>query len=125
MSPTDSTYLLQEPAGGRGDMDVDSMSREELIRHIKEMNEYLDNVVVLWGDKRGLRETLRNVATNPDAEYTPEEARNAAIVLEAEGAFEQMLELVRDSFDRGGIGYMISEKISSILEEVGRRHGAH
>lgn len=99
-------------------MDIESMSREELIAHIKEMNAYMDNVVVFWGGKRELRETLAEVAANRDGEYTEQEARNAAVILKTQGAFEEFVELLRDSFERGGINYMLSEKISALMEEV-------
>lgn len=99
-------------------MDFDGMSREELIRHIREMNDYMDNVIVFWGGKREFRETFAQVAQNGDGEYTEEEARNAATILGTEGAFDDFVELARDSFERGGISYVLSEKISAIMEEV-------
>ncbi len=103
-------------------MDLENASREELIREIKEMLEYMDNVVVFWGGKKEFKETFAQVAENTDGEYTPQEARNAKIILESEGGFDTFLELVRDSFDHGGINYMLSEKVSSIMEEVARRY---
>lgn len=98
------------------------MNREELIRYINEMNEYMDNVIVFWGDKRALVETFRNVAENKDGEFTQQEAANAAIILGSDGAFDDFLQLLRDSFERGGINYVISEKISAIMEEVAVKH---
>lgn len=103
-------------------MDLDKMNREELIQHINELNHYIDNVIVLWGNKSELKETFRQVAENKEGEFTEEEARNAATIVETEGAFDNFIELVRDSFDRGGINYVISEKISAIMEEVSRRY---
>jgi hypothetical protein len=103
-------------------MDLDKMNREELIQHINELNHYMDNVIVLWGNKRELKETFRQVAKNEDGEFTDEEALNAATIIETDGAFDDFIELVRDSFDRGGINYVISEKISAIMEEVSRKY---
>ena len=103
-------------------MDFDGMSREELVQHIQEMNNYMDNVIVFWGGKREFRETFEQVARNHDGEYTEEEARNATLLLESEGAFDEFVELVRDSFERGGISYVLSEKISAIMEEVATRY---
>ena len=103
-------------------MDFDGMSREELVQHIQEMNDYMDNVIVFWGGKREFRETFEQVARNHEGEYTEEEARNASLLLESEGAFDEFLELVRDSFERGGISYVLSEKISAIMEEVATRY---
>ena len=103
-------------------MDLDGMSREELIQYIKEMNDYMDNVIVFWGGKREFRETFKEVAGNSDGEYTEEESRNAATILENERAFDEFVQLVRDSFERGGISYILSEKISAIMEEVTARH---
>jgi hypothetical protein len=103
-------------------MDFDGMSREELVQHIQQMNDYMDNVIVFWGGKREFRETFEQVAGNHDGEYTEEEARNASLILDSEGAFDEFVELVRDSFERGGISYVLSEKISAIMEEVAARH---
>jgi len=103
-------------------MDFDGMSREELVQHIQEMNDYMDNVIVFWGGKREFRETFEQVARNHDGEYTQEEARNASLILESEGTFDEFVELVRDSFERGGISYVLSEKISAIMEEVATRY---
>lgn len=99
-------------------MDFDSMTREQLLEHIKELNQYIDNVVIFWGGKREFKETFRQVAQNSDGEYTEEEARNASILLEADGAFDRFIEMLRDSFERGGINYVLSEKISAIMDEV-------
>jgi hypothetical protein len=103
-------------------MDFDGMSREELVQHIQQMNDYMDNVIVFWGGKREFRETFEQVARNHEGEYTQEEARNASLILESDGAFDKFVELVRDSFERGGISYVLSEKISAIMEEVAARH---
>jgi len=104
-------------------MDIESMSREELIAQIREMNAYMDNVVVFWGGKRELRETLVQVAANREEEYSEQEAKNAAVVLSVQGAFDEFVQLLRDSFERGGINYMLSEKISALMEEVASRQG--
>ena len=103
-------------------MDFDGMSREELVQHIQHMNDYMDNVIVFWGGKREFRETFEQVARNHEGEYTEEEARNASLILESDGAFDKFVELVRDSFERGGISYVLSEKISAIMEEVATRY---
>jgi hypothetical protein len=103
-------------------MDLDGMSREELVQHIKELNEYMDNVIVFWGGKEEFRETFEQVSKNSDGEYTHEEARNASVLLESDGAFDEFINLVRDSFERGGISYVLSEKISAIMEEVASRY---
>jgi hypothetical protein len=99
-------------------MNVQDMSREELIGYIKDMNEYMENVIVFWGGKREFRETFSQVAENKDGEYTEEEAANAAVLLNSEGAFDEFIKMVRDSFERGGISYVLSEKISALMEEV-------
>lgn len=101
------------------------MDKEELIAHIKEMNDYMDNVIIFWGGKKEFRETFSQVAENRDDEYTAEEARNAATILKSERAFDEFIELVRDSFERGGISYVLSEKISALMEEVASRHGSN
>ncbi len=103
-------------------MDFETATREELIAEIKEMLEYMDNVVVFWAGKKEYKDTFAQVAENANNEYTAEEARNAKTILENDGAFETFLELVRESFEHGGINYMLSEKISSIIEEVARRY---
>ncbi len=103
-------------------MDFDGMSREELVQHIQELNDYMENVIVFWGGKREFRETFEQVARNHEGEYTQEEARNASLILESDGAFDKFVELVRDSFERGGISYVLSEKISAIMEEVATRY---
>jgi hypothetical protein len=103
-------------------MDIATMTREELIEHIKEMNDYIDNVVVLWGGKREFRETFEIVAQNESGEYTEEEVANAKIIIETEGAFDEFIQMVRDSFERGGINYVLSEKISALMEEVASGH---
>ncbi len=107
------------PAGGA--MDFIQMSREDLIKYINDMNDYMDNVIVFWGDKRELQATFRKVAENSDNEFTEKEVENASTILNSLGAFEEFIELLRDSFDRGGINYLISEKISAIMEEVAQK----
>lgn len=104
-------------------MDFDRMTREELIRHIKELEEYMDNVVVFWGGKREFRNTFQDVARNEAGEYTQQEATNAAVILGSQGAFDEFIQLVRDSFEKGGINYVVSEKLSTLMEEVASRHG--
>lgn len=103
-------------------MDYESMSREELIRHIREMNAYMENVVVFWGGRKELRAALEEVSANTDQAYTDQEARNAAVILSTDGAFDEFIRLLRDSFDRGGISYMLSEKISALMEEITTRY---
>ncbi len=103
-------------------MELDTMSREALIQHIREMNDYLDNVIVLWGDKRQLRETLTLVAENPDHEFSDQEAAHAATILRSDGAFEELVEMLQESFDRGGINFAISEKMSAIMQTVADKY---
>lgn len=105
-------------------MDPESMSKEELIQYIKKMEQDLANVIVFWGDKTAYRETFAEVARNEQGEYTAEEAQHARIITEHEEAFDDFIRLVRDSFDRGGINYAISEKISALMQEAASRHGA-
>ena len=103
-------------------MDYERMSREELLSHIRSLNADLSDVVVMWGSRKDLRETFARVADNADGEFTHEEARNAAIILEVDGAFDEFVEMLRDSFERGGISYALSEKISALMEQVASRH---
>lgn len=102
-------------------MDYENMSRQELVDRLKELGDYMDNVVVFWGGKNELRETLALVAENKEKEYTEEEATNAALILQTQGSFDQFIEMIRDSFERGGISYMLSEKMSSLMQEVADR----
>ncbi len=103
-------------------MDYSSMSREELLKYIKELEDYNENVIVFWGGKKELRETLTQVMENKDGEYTQEEVQNASVILNSEGAFDTLIELLRESFDHGGINYVLSEKISAIMQEVAERY---
>lgn len=103
-------------------MQLSEMSREALIEHIQEIDEYLDNVIVLWGGKKQMRETLEEVAQNADQEFSPEEAGHAATILKTEGAFDEFIEMLRESFDRGGINFAISEKMSAIMQTIGEKH---
>ncbi|MCX5863242.1 MAG: hypothetical protein NTW27_14120 [Deltaproteobacteria bacterium] len=102
-------------------MDYESMSGQEIINRLREIDDYMDNVVVFWGGKKELRETLALVANNKGKEYTEEEALNASVILETQGAFDEFIQMVQDSFERGGINYMLSEKISAIMQEVADR----
>ena len=102
-------------------MDPEDMSREDLIRQIQEMNDYLDNVIVFWGGKREYFETFKEIVKNSDNEYSADEVRNAGIILDSPGAFDEFIELIRDSFERGGINFLLAEKISAIMEEVATR----
>jgi hypothetical protein len=103
-------------------MDFENMSREDLIQQIQEMNDYLDNVVVLWGGKREYWETFKEIAENSSNEYSEGEKSNARTILDSPGAFDEFVDLVRDSFERGGINYVLAEKISAIMEEVASRY---
>ena len=103
-------------------MDLKDMSRDELIQKIEELSDFMENVLVFWGGKREYRKTLEEVASNEKGEYTEQEAQNAEIIVNQEGAFDLFVELVRDSFDRGGINYLISEKISVLMEEAASRY---
>jgi len=98
------------------------MSREELLKHIKRLEDYNENVIVFWGGKRELRETLTLVKENKHGDYTQEEVHNASLILDTEAAFQTLIELLRESFDHGGINYVLSEKISAIMQEVADRY---
>ncbi len=102
-------------------MNFDDMGREQLIEQLKEINQYMDNIIVFWGGKKEFRETFRQVASNEEGEYSVEEVRNAKVILESDGAFDEFIELVRESFERGGINYALSEKVSAIMQEVAER----
>jgi hypothetical protein len=102
-------------------MDLETMSREDLIRHIREMNDYMDNVIVFWGGKREYLDTLKEMAENANKEYSDSEMRDAKTILDTSGAFDEFIELLRDSFERGGINYLLAEKVSAIMEEVASR----
>jgi hypothetical protein len=104
-------------------VDLESLSREELIRQIREINDYMENVIVFWGGRKELRETLELVARNEDQEYTAEEAGHAGAIVGSDEAFDEFIEMIRDSFDRGGINFAISEKMSAIMQEVADRRG--
>ncbi len=106
-------------------MDYLSMTRDELLKEISALNEYMANVIVFWGDKKGLRSMFEDVARNDTDEFTQEEAQNAKFILETDGAFEQFIELLQDSFERGGIYHAISEKMSYIMEQVSRSNKAN
>lgn len=104
-------------------MDYEHMGKEELLSHIRSLNDDLEDVVVMWGSKKDLRDTFARVAENAEREFTEEEARNAGIIVWSDGAFEEFIQMLRDSFERGGISYALSEKISALMEEVASRHG--
>ena len=101
-------------------MDYQSMTRDELLKEISALNEYMANVIVFWGDKKGLRSMFEDVARNDNDEFTKDEAQDAKFILETDGAFEKFIELLQDSFERGGIYHAISEKMSYIMEQVSR-----
>lgn len=101
------------------------MSREQLIAYIRQLEKERENVIVFWGDREELKETLRLVSENRDEEFTSEESRSAQMILETPGAFEQLIELLRDSFDRGGINYAISENMSALMQEIAARLTKH
>ena len=58
------------------------------------------------------------VARNENGEFTEEEAQDAKFILETDGAFDRFVELLQDSFERGGIYHAISEKETSEWEQV-------
>jgi hypothetical protein len=103
-------------------MDIEAMSREDLIVHLRQLTAHIDNVIVLWGGKRELKETLQHVAQNPDQEFTEEEAADAIAIVQHEGALEELIKMLRDSFERGGINFAISEKMSAIMQTVGGKY---
>ncbi|MBI5251847.1 MAG: hypothetical protein HY912_20330 [Desulfomonile tiedjei] len=103
-------------------MEFDKMSREGLIDQIREMNDYMDNVIVFWGGKREYLETFGEIAKNTDGEYSQDEMRCAQAILGSPEAFDEFIDLLRDSFERGGINYLLAEKVSAIMEEVASRH---
>ncbi len=102
--------------------DLEKMTREELIVQLRQMNEYMSNVMVFWGGKEEYREIFSQVAGNEKGEYTDEEADNARIILESDGAFDAFVELVRTSFERGGINHVLSEKVSVLMEETASKY---
>jgi hypothetical protein len=105
-------------------MEFESVNREELaarLQELKELREHFEDTVVFWGSKRQMRDTFQEVAENASGEYTDEEAANAQIILKDEGAFDTFIELTRESFDRGGINYVISEKLSALMQETAAR----
>ncbi len=103
-------------------MDLEQMTQEQLVARLRELNDYMNNVIVFWGGKKELRETFREVAENKEGEYTQDEAKNARTLLDNDAAYEELVEMIRDSFDRGGISYAVSEKISALMDEVCTRH---
>ncbi len=105
-------------------MCLEDMSKQELIDRIREMNEYMENVVVFWGGRKEFQETFNDVARNESGEYTAEEALDASVLLENQAAFEEFIRLVRDSFERGGINYVLSEKITALMQEAASRYAA-
>ncbi len=99
-------------------MNYEEMTKEELAKELRALNDYMENIVVFWGDKKGFRAMFEEVARNGNSDYTPQEAVNAKYILETEGAFERFIELLQDSFEKGGIYHAISEKMSYIMEQV-------
>ncbi|HMK37060.1 MAG TPA: hypothetical protein VK463_18445 [Desulfomonilaceae bacterium] len=103
-------------------MTFDEMSREQLIEQIRELTDYVENIFLWWG-KREFREMFEQIAGNEDGEYSAQEVQTAKTLLESEGAFDEFIDLVRDSFERGGINYVLTEKLSALMQEVAeRRH---
>ncbi len=102
-------------------MDYDKMTREELIAALRQFNADMENVIVVWGDQREYRQMFQDVAENANEDYTKEESKSANLLLETPGAFDRFIELIRESFDRGGINYAISENISFIMQEVAQQ----
>lgn len=102
-------------------MDYSAMTREELVKRLGELDSFMSDVVVFWGSKNGLRQTFEAVAENASEEYTDAEVENAKLLTEMPGAFNEFIQLVRDSFERGGINYAISEKISELMDEAAKR----
>jgi hypothetical protein len=99
-------------------MNYEDMTKEELVKELRALNDHMENVVVFWGDKKGFRKMFEEVARNANLDYTPQEARNAKFILETDGAFGRFIGLLQDSFERGGIYHAISEKMSYIMEQV-------
>ncbi len=102
-------------------MDIENLTREELIQRIRDLKRDMDNVLVFWGGRREFRETLEDVARNEGGEYTAEEVRNAATILQSHGAFDELIQLIRESFEKGGINYVIAEKITALMDEIASR----
>jgi hypothetical protein len=105
-------------------MEPESLSREQLavkLNELRELKNFIEDTVVFWGSKSQMKETFKEVAENAGGEYTDEEAQNARIILQSESAFETFLELTRESFERGGINYAISEKMSALMQETAAR----
>ena len=99
-------------------MDYRDMTKEALEKELRAVNDYMDNVIVFWGDKKGFRSMFEEVARNEKGDYTQQEASNAHYILETDGAFERFIGLLQDSFERGGIYHAIAEKMSYIMEQV-------
>ena len=106
-------------------MNYEEMTKEELAKELRALNDYMENIVVFWGDKKGFRAMFEEVARNYNSDYTPQEAQNAKYILETEGAFERFIELLQDSFEKGGIYHAISEKMSYIMEQVAQPQKAN
>ncbi len=106
-------------------MNYEEMTKEELAKELRALNDYMENIVVFWGDKKGFRTMFEEVARNDNSDYTPQEARNANYILETEGAFARFIELLQDSFEKGGIYHAISEKMSYIMEQVAQPQKAN
>lgn len=102
-------------------MNYEAMEKDDLIARLRQMDAFLDNVVVFWGGKRELRQTLEEVAENKEGAYTDEEARNARTILETEGLFDQFIEMLKKSFELGGINFAVQENMTSIMQAVASR----
>jgi hypothetical protein len=103
-------------------MNYEEMSRDELVNRLRALDEYMDNIMVFWGDKREYKKIFEEVAENKNGEYTDEEAKSAAILVNNQSAFDEFIELVRASFERGGISHILSEKVSALMQEAASRH---
>ena len=106
-------------------MNYEDMTKEELAKELRALNDYMENIVVFWGDKKGFRTMFEEGAPNDNTDYNPQEARNANYILETEGAFARFIELLQDSFEKGGIYHAISEKMSYIMEQVAQPQKAN
>ena len=45
-------------------MNYEEMTKEELAKELRALNDYMENIVVFWGDKKGFRTMFEEVARN-------------------------------------------------------------
>lgn len=104
-------------------MDYNNMSKKQLIDRIASLEDYMNNVMVFWGDKREYKKIFEEVAKNETGEYTEDEVKSAKVLVDNQKAFDEFVELTQASFERGGISHILSEKVSALMIEAASRHG--